>query len=413
MKAKNIWVDITILNLCIVAFLGFVLRSKALFSLSWINYLYLLDVHSHFAFEGWVTLALLFLFVNELLAEPLRERKIYTRVFAGIVVSSFVILLSVPFDSTGLLATFISFFFILITYLFGWVFLKDIQKTRLNRTIRLLSISAIISLILSSVGPITITWLHATKSLNAALYQQALYFYLHFQYNGFFTLGVLALLLHKLYSKISIKEQKNFHLFSVLICISIVPSLFLSFLWQNPNIFFRVVAIGGSTLILASVGWFIYSALPVLKYSSVAIPVARYIFYLSIGAFVLKMVLQGLTIFPLVGNSVFGDRPVIIGYLHLVFLGFVSPFILAYYVQKTMLNIHIKLTRYALIVFLSGVICNEIVLMVQGLGAMFLKGSIFFYWLLWVVSLWLTTGAILIFSSRIKSRISLSETRQS
>jgi hypothetical protein len=55
---------------------------------------------------------------------------------------------------------------------------------------------------------------------------------------------------------------------------------------------------------------------------------------LSIGAFVLKMVLQSLTIFAGVGNAVFGDRPVIIGFLHLVFLGFVSPFILAYYTQE-------------------------------------------------------------------------------
>src|SRR6266487_5541778 len=110
---------------------------------------------------------------------------------------------------------------------------------------------------------------------------------------------------------------------------------------------------------------------------------------MSIAAFIVKMFLQSFTIFPAVGNAVFGDRPVIIGFLHLVFLGFVSPFILAYYVQKNMLNSNIKLTGYALIIFISGILLNEIILMLQGLGAMFLKSSYLFSWLLWAISIWL------------------------
>jgi hypothetical protein len=143
------------------------------------------------------------------------------------------------------------------------------------------------------------------------------------------------------------------------------------------------------------------------------VPPVRYILLLSMAAFVLKMFLQSFTIFPLIGNAVFGDRPVIIGFLHLVFLGFVSPFILAYYTQKMMLNIRIRLTGYALVIFISGAIFNEIILMVQGLGVMFLKGSIYFYWLLWITSLWLLAGAILIFTARIKSRTFFSKTAES
>jgi hypothetical protein len=412
MKTKNLWVDLSILNLCIVAFLGFILRSKILFSLPGINYLYLLDVHSHFAFGGWVTLALLFLSVQELLPEPFSKRPIYPLLFGGIVLSSFGILLTMPFDNKSFFAGFFSVLFILITYVFGWMFLKDVQKIQINKTVRLLSVSAIVSLILSSIGPITLAWLQAINSLNAALYRDALYVYLHLQYNGFFTLAVFALLFHKLYPKISKKEQKNFYLFSVIICVSIFPSLFLSFLWQNPNNFFRIIAITGSILIFVSVTWFIVSALSILKYSKIVAPTVRYILFLSTGAFVLKMFLQSFTIFPLVGNAVFGDRPVIIGFLHLVFLGFVSPFILAYYTQKTMLNIKIKLTGYSLIIFISGIVCNEVTLMLQGLGAMFLKSSYLFSWILWVISFWLTTGAILIFTARMKSRTFFSDSLQ-
>ncbi len=403
MKNKNLWVDLSILNLCIVAILGFTLRTKILFSLPWINYLRLLDVHSHFAFDGWVTLALLFLFVQEILPEPSNKRSIYQLLFCSIVLSSFAILLTLFFNNNSFFAVFFSVLYILVTYVFGLMFLKDIQKIRIRKTVHLLSISAIVSLMLSSAGPIALAWLHAIKSTHSTLYRDALYVYLHLQYNGFFTLAIFALLFHKLYPKISKKSQLNFYRFSVLLCVSVLPSLFLSFLWQDPNNFFRIIAITGSILIFVSVTWFIVSAVPVLKFSELAVPVVRYILFLSLGAFVLKMFLQSLTVFPFVGNAVFGDRPVIIGFLHLVFLGFVSPFILAYYTQKKNLNIKIRLTGYALIVFMSAIVCNEITLMLQGLGAMFLKSSYLFSWLLWGISFLLMTGAILIFVARMKS----------
>jgi hypothetical protein len=405
MKTKNIWVDLSILSLCIVAILGFILRSKILFSLPWINYLYLLDVHSHFAFEGWVTLALIFLFVQELLPESLSKRSVYRWLFGGIVFCSFGILFTIFFINKSFLAGLFSVLFILITYVFSWIFLKDVHKARINNTARLLSVSAIVSLLLSSAGPIALIYLHSIKPLNPFLRSDALYVYLHLQYNGFFTLAVFALLFHQLYPKISKTSMQNFHGFSVLLCISILPSLFLSFLWQNPTHAFRIMAMIGSILIFICTGWFIVAALSVLKFAKMATPAVRNILFLSIAAFNVKMFLQSFTIFPAMGNAVFGDRPVIIGFLHLVFLGFVSPFILAWYVRNKYLNIQNKLTVFALIIFILGVAFNEITLMLQGLGVMFLKSSYLFPWLLWGISIWLVIGAILIFTARIRSRV--------
>ena len=190
MKHKNLWVDLSIINLCVVALLGFILRSKILFALPWINYLYLLDAHSHFAFEGWVTLALLLLLVQELLPETCSKRSIYQWMFGGIVLSSWGILLSSLFNGNGFLHTFFSAFFISVSYVFGWIFIRNIRKAGVSKTVHLLSVSAVISLILSSAGPITLVYLQTIKSLHAILYRDALYVYLHLQYNGFFTLAV-------------------------------------------------------------------------------------------------------------------------------------------------------------------------------------------------------------------------------
>ena len=59
MKNTTLWASTSLFNFCIVGLLGFILRSKILFDLPWINYLNLLDAHSRFAFGGWITLALL------------------------------------------------------------------------------------------------------------------------------------------------------------------------------------------------------------------------------------------------------------------------------------------------------------------------------------------------------------------
>ncbi|HYM92985.1 MAG TPA: hypothetical protein VET23_02525 [Chitinophagaceae bacterium] len=407
MKNRSTWINIAFFNLCMVAVLGFILRSKILFELPWINYLNLLDAHYHFAFEGWVTFALLLLMVSELLPESLNRRPVYTWLFAGIVLCSFSILIITLFNNNTVSREFFSYLFILFTYVIGWRFLKDLRKIPMNKTVRLLSVSAIVCLILSSVGPVTLTYLHATRSMHPFFYRDASYVYLHLQYNGFFTLAVFALLFQKLYPLISKKTQQNFYGFAVLLCVTVLPSLFLSFLWQDPNSIYRIIAVIGSILIFLSVTWFVIAAFPLLKLTRMASPAVRYILMLSTGAFVLKTFLQSFTIFPSVGNAVFGDRPVIIGFLHLVFLGFVSPFILAWYVRNNGLNIKNKLTVFALILFILGIAFNEITLMLQGLGAMFLESSYLFPWILWIISIWLMTGAILIFAARLKSRNTL------
>src|SRR5579885_3651175 len=125
MKNKNLCTTIAFFNLSIVTFLGFILRSKILFELPWINYLNLLEAHYHFAFEGWVTLALLLLMVNELLPESLNSRPAYNWLFAGIVLCSYSIAFISLYKKNSVAGEIFSYFFILITYLISWRFLRD------------------------------------------------------------------------------------------------------------------------------------------------------------------------------------------------------------------------------------------------------------------------------------------------
>jgi hypothetical protein len=121
------------------------------------------------------------------------------------------------------------------------------------------------------------------------------------------------------------------------------------------------------------------------------------------------MILQMGTIYPALGNAVFGFRPIIIGFLHLVFLGLVSFYVLSYLIQTGELNIEKKFTWFAIVFFFGAVIFNEVVLLVDGIGLMFYVTYPVYPWLLWIASILLFTGAALVLISRLKSMTTKSQ----
>ena len=61
------WIQIALINFCVVALAGITMRYKINFPLKFVNQKHLLYAHSNFAFMGWVTIALMVLMVNYLL----------------------------------------------------------------------------------------------------------------------------------------------------------------------------------------------------------------------------------------------------------------------------------------------------------------------------------------------------------
>jgi len=396
MKNINFWINCSILSLCTVAFLGMTLRSKMLFPLPFIDFNNLSNAHSHFAFSGWVTLALLVFLVHRLLPPQLSNQPVYQGLLSGVLTCSWCMLVSFYSLGNGMISDLLSFCFILITWAFAIRFIRDAKRAGLSKTVLALSISSLICLVLSAAGPIALAYLFSIRSVNVILYRDALFTYLHLQYNGFFTLAVFALLIHILEKKMDDTSRKNFHRFSVLLIISIIPSLFLSYLWQNPDTILRIVAVAGSLLVMLTFAWFIISIRTFKNNYRHVNRVIKILASLSMIAFAMKIFLQGFTIFPAVGNAVFGARPMIIGFLHLVFLGFVTLFLLALMMREKILNVSHTFTATAVMIFATGVVLNEFVLMTEGLFSMLMKSSFLFPWLLWGSSIVLFSGAVMI-----------------
>jgi len=406
MRSKQQWINLSLLNLACVAFLGMIMRSKMLFSLPFIDFPHLLNAHSHFAFGSWVTLALMTLMLYDLLPPEVHSKRIYQWLLGGVFITSWAMLISFFMEGYAPFSIFFSTLFIFVTYAFSWNFIRDLRKAEVSKNVRLVSISALVCLILSSLGPFTLAYLLATKYMNFFLYRDATFTYLHLNYNGFFTLGVFALLFNKIESKVSEKAQHKIRNFSRVLVISVVPSLFLSYLWQDPKNILLVFAILGSILVIISLIWFIRMALSIRNIGNNLASLIKTMGIVSMLAFTLKMMLQWMLIFDAVGDKVFGNRTMIIGYLHLVFLVFVTLFILAYITQIGLLDRKRKITTVALVLFMMGVVLNEAILMGQGLGAMFFISSNLFSIMLWITSIWMFASAVLIIAGETKRPVS-------
>ena len=309
MKGQCRWVSILIFNFCIVAFLGFVLRSKILFSIPFLDYNRLLDAHFHFAFGAWVTLALAVLFIYGIHPSEIVLKPSYRWLPVGILLSSWLLLIASPLPANSAGASTCSVIFILVTYVFSGALILAIRRALVSKTVKMLAISALVCLILSSTGVFALAYLFATKSLNPFAYRDALYTYLHFEYNGFFTLGVFALLFHKLDRSMTDQSKVKAFQFSLMLVLSIVPSLFLTYLWRDPNDVYRIIAVCGSIMLLITFISFVRLAFSLRDISMRATPLMRTVGYISMLSFGLKIFLQVFTLFPAIGNAVFGDRP--------------------------------------------------------------------------------------------------------
>lgn len=399
MKNTKSWITVSLVNLCIVALLGVFMRTKFLFPIRFVDYKNLLSAHSHFAFGGWVTLILMVLLLQQFLEPRMRQRKAYRVILWGIQLSAVGMLISFPFEGYGLFAIIFSTIFIFFTYGFTWVFLVDLRKSGVKGPASILVKSALACLVVSSVGPFSLAYMMATNSGNATNFRDSVYTFLHFQYNGFFTLGVFALFFGQNAMRIGERAKKWVNWFVVALTLSIIPSLFLSLLWHFFNPLIRGLSFVGCFLLLLSVLFFVALWASQKDLFSFKNRMAASLLQLSMVAFVLKSILQTGTIIPDLGNAVFGFRPIIIGFLHLVFLGVVTLYIFSHIVGSGSFSTG-KLGRTSIVFFTLAVIFNEGILLVNGIGLLFNTTNPIYGWLLWVASILLFAGALLIVATR-------------
>jgi hypothetical protein len=293
------------------------------------NYQYWLHAHSHLMFLGWgfnaLVAAILFVFI------PNEAYPRYEKVFWLLQFSVLGMLITFPIQGYAPLSITFSGLHSLGAGYFAYRFWQD------NRGKSLISNQlaswALVFMLLSNVGPLALGIIKANDGAGSVAYQLAVYFYLHCQYNGWFTLAILALFwawLEGLNLTIAPSLARKYLILWVL---AVFLTYSLSTLWANPP--YWVYLLAQISAIIQVWAWVHLSQIIFKIYSKLNITALGVKVLLSVSyvAFTLKIFLQLLSALPTFAWA-FEMRNIIIAYLHLVLLGFFSCFLLAYFTQK-------------------------------------------------------------------------------
>ena len=363
------WLHISFLNLLIVAIIGVILRYKIAFSFPFIDQKHLLHGHSHFAFAGWVTQVLMVLLVQYLSQYKGQDIfKKYRPVLYGNLITAYGMLICFPLQGYGFGAISFSTLSIFNSWFFAIWFWKDLNTVEHRNTSHLWFKAALLFYAISSLGAFSLAYMMANKIMHQKGYLAAVYYFLHFQYNGWFFFSCMGLLVSR-FEKI-ISALKQLKIIFWLFCLACVPAYFLSVLWMPiPGLVYGLVI---ASAIAQCVGWtmlvkLIFKNKPVIRQSFPK--KGSQLLLLSAIALTIKLLLQLGSTHPALSQLAFGFRPIVIGYLHLVLLGMITIFIIGYIISINVLTTG-KYFMTGIWIFVSGIIINEILLMLQGVAGM-------------------------------------------
>ncbi|MBS1921351.1 MAG: hypothetical protein JST17_13955 [Bacteroidetes bacterium] len=410
------WLQVSLFNLILIAFLGTLMRYKIAYSFPFVNQGNLLEAHEHFAFAGWITQALMSLLVHYLKENGDNDAftryrlLLFTNLFAA-----YGLLLTFPFMGYSLLSTAFSAIIILVSYWFAVKYWRDLNHFSPKNSSSSSSFkAAVLFNVLSSVGAFLIAYMFITKSIKPERYLATVYFYLHFQYNGWFFFACLGLMLHQL-NKYGVSDQQLKKVFFLFVT-ACVPAYFLSALWL-PIPLWVYASVVVAVLLQLTGWWFLIQVLrkDTRRIQKDISKLSKILFVLSAIALTAKLLLQSVSVIPLLSKLAFGFRPIVIGYLHLVLLGVITLFILSYITGMQLIPVN-KMTRRGIIIFTAGIIINEFLLLAQGIADMNYKATPIINPLLFVAALILFSGiTIIVYSQKFPGieEVNISSEKQS
>jgi len=364
MKLK-FWLKFSLINLFLVALLGFLMRYKIGFEFPLLDQKHTQESHYHFAFYGWISHTLMVL-MAECLRRANADFKIrrYSYAFTANLISAYGMLIcflifghSLPSELFTLVAIFSSYYFTVI-------FVKDLNRYAINPIVAKWFKAGLFFNFLSTLGIYWLLYMMLIADIPQKGYLATSYYFLHFQYNGWFFFACMGLFVNFI-NGVGPVQLRVYRLFAI----SCIPAYFLSVLWLKlPDWLYILVVISAFAQVYALV----LECMALAKERPSAIfsqPFTlRYVLLFVGVALGIKLMLQLGSTIPIVSKLAFGFRPVVIAYLHLVLLAVVSLFLLFYIFANNMLPRTGQILR-ALLVFSIGVLLNEIVLAVQGIGA--------------------------------------------
>lgn len=376
------WMLISLFNFFIAISVGALLRFAFVHEISWLEFRNFLHAHSHIAMLGWVYLALFTFLIKSFLNPTQQQSQIYKILFWSTQLSVWGMLISFPIVGYSAVSIFFSSLHVVISYIFIWRFLKDLKTNSKGSTTSIKFIkTALFFLVLSTLALWGMAPIMVLGLKGSGLYHMAIQFYLHFQFNGWFIFAVLGLLFKFLEThdiKINLAHEK---LFYGLLLVSCFLTYALAVTWANPEDYIFWINSLGVTLQFIAIIYFIKIVLSIKsQLVSLSNSWTLTLFRFSFFSFLIKVIIQTAVLIPYIATVAYTVRNFAMGFLHLMLLGMITCFILAFGNQEKIINIVSSTSKIGLTIFLSGFLLSEGLLFFQGLLLWLAIGFIPFYY---------------------------------
>lgn len=378
---------VCLLNFLVAGLLGLALRYFFIQSLP-INYRFLTHAHSHTAMLGWVYLMLFLLIVHQFIPDI---KPIYYRLFWITQIAVLGMVLSFPFQGYAAISITFSSLHIFCSYYFVRLIWKNHRVK--SKVIGHLLKASLLFMLLSTIGVWCLGPAAATLGQASAFFQIAIQFFLHFQFNGWFLLAVLALFLNQFDVEFNSLYKRFFwSLISGTILTFALPISWFAYhpilLWLNGL---------GVLLQLLALYYFIQLLKPHWNpFWSQISSLSKLMYRLALICFLLKIILQSSSILPAVAKMAYQYHNFVIGFIHLTMLGVVTGFLFSFLIQDKSLTAYNLNLRLAIYSFLIGFVGTEILLFGQGWFYYLDFGMVpHYYLLLFISSFFLPLGILL------------------
>lgn len=334
------------------------------FSLTYTN---ILHAHSHLAMIGWAFLAVfvIFLATNWSTIQQKKQAKMIAWTLLIISIGMFGAFL---YQGYGIYSIIMSTIHIFVEYWAAIFMYRQLKVKRDAPKSGLLFIKAsLLTLFISSIGPFALGYISANGLKDSYFFDMAIYFYLHFQYNGWLTLFLLGMFIMIIdREKIALPPRLVKAAFWIYF-LSLFPGYFLSVLWVDLGVLVQILAVVGSIGQWIGIMLLLFACRRVWKsllqqYSKSIVLLLGLTLLLLFAKSTMELGL----ISPGLAELVYDTRSIVIGYLHLTLLGFVSIFIITQYRMVGIIRSS-KFFHVGFILFFVGLLLNEIILFIQGL----------------------------------------------
>ncbi|MEN2402878.1 hypothetical protein GKZ90_0024030 [Flavobacterium sp. MC2016-06] len=400
MNSQKTWIICCIFNFLIASLMGLLLRFLYLFPLNSINYNFLLHAHSHVAMLGWVYLIIYVLIVHFFIPKEKRKKPIYNQLFWVSEFSVIGMMIAFPIQGYALFSIIFSTLHILVSYIFCWLVWKDCSKEKSSQKLLL---TAVLFMFFSTFGVWCLGPALSIQGKHSAFYQIAIQFFLHFQFNGWFIIAVLALFLKQFKKPF---DKKYFNRFLYLLIVSIFLTFAFPVSWYISNAFLKWInCIGVILQMTAFVSFYKMLKPQIYSFKENLNLTVKMAYGLALSSLFLKVTFQLLVLFPNLAEASHQIRNFIIGFIHLTTLGIITGFLFGILIQNKLLSNQSYWLRLGIIFFFLGYLMTEVLLFLQG-GFLYFNKGIFskYYESIFGTSIFIAAGLLLILMSVIKTK---------